>query len=138
MPEVTINYLAVLAAAVASMILGGLWYSPVLFGNKWQAYMGWKPEEIESKKKGAARGYALMFIGSLVSAYVLAHFVDYVDAQTWMEGAQTGFWAALGFMAPVTLGSVLWEGKPWGLFILNAAYQLINLAVAGAILAVWM
>lgn len=137
MPQVTINYLTVLGAAIASMILGALWYGP-LFGKKWMAFMGWKPEEMQARKKGAGKSYLMMFIGSLVMAYVLSHFVDYTEAESWQQGMQTGFWSWLGFMVPVMAGSVLWEGKPWGLYFLNASYQLVNLLVMGAILAVWV
>lgn len=48
-----------------------------------------------------------------------------------------GFWNWLGFVAPVTLGGVLWEGKPWKLWGLNNGYQLLSLLVMGVILALW-
>lgn len=35
MPEVTVNYVAILVAVIASMILGYLWYSKMLFGKAW-------------------------------------------------------------------------------------------------------
>ena len=34
------NYLAVLVAAISSFMLGGLWYSPALFGRAWNAENG--------------------------------------------------------------------------------------------------
>lgn len=141
MPEVPINYLAVLVAGVSSMVTGFLWYGP-LFGKKWLQYMGWRPEEAEERKKGATRGYVIMFIGSLIMAYVLAHALvfasEYTKTTGVSAGLMVGFWNWLGFVAPVTVGAVLWEGKPWGLFFLNAGYQLLNLLVMGIILAVWM
>lgn len=45
-----------------------------------------------------------------------------------------GFWNWLGFIAPVTLGVVLWEGKPWKLWVLHNAYYLLALLVMGVIL----
>lgn len=50
MPEVNINYLAVLIAAIVSMIVGGLWYSPILFGKMWTKAMGWNEETMKEKK----------------------------------------------------------------------------------------
>ena len=48
-----------------------------------------------------------------------------------------GFWNWLGFVAPVTLGSVLWEGKSPKLWVLNNGYYLVSLIVMGVILALW-
>ena len=79
------------------------------------------------------------FIGTLVTAYVLAHFALYLNLETWGDAFQFSFWLWLGFFASATLlGSVLWEGKSWKLYILNAAYWLVNLAVMATILALWV
>lgn len=138
--QVDINYLAVLTAAISSMVTGGLWYGP-LFSKKWIAYMGWNPAEMEQRKKAATKGYMVMFIGSLLMAYVLAHALvfagSYLKASGASAGLMVGFWNWLGFVAPITIGAVLWEGRPWGLFFLNAGYQLLNLLVMGVILALW-
>ena len=75
-------------------------------------------------------------------AYILTHALvfatSYLKVSGWQAGLSTGFWNWLGFVAPVTMGAVLWEGKPWGLWFLNAGYQLVNLLVMGVIIASWM
>lgn len=141
MPQVPINYWAVLVAAVASMIIGFIWYGP-LFGKQWVALSGMTPEKIEAAKKtGMSKTYALAFVGSLVMAYVLAHALVFASAYLKVEGPQAGltagFWNWLGFIAPVTLGSVLWEGKSWKLWLLNNGHYLLALLAMGAVLAVW-
>ena len=139
-PPVDINLAAVFGAAIASMVLGFLWYGP-LFGKQWMSLMGWKKlskAQMDKMKEAGKKSYALAFIGALVMSYVLAHFVDYTGAVTAVEGAQTGFWVWFGFVATVMLGMVLWEGKPWKLYYLNAAYQLVSLLVMGVLLAIWV
>jgi hypothetical protein len=81
---------------------------------------------------------SLGFVATLVMAFVLAHFVDYVEATTIGAAAQLAFWVWLGFSAPLLLGSFLWEGRPLRLWVLNAAYRLVELIVMAAILAVWV
>ncbi len=139
-PAVDINYWAVLASAVAANVIGGLWYSPVLFGKAWMKLSGLDGKKLEELKKKSSPGkvYALMFVGSLVMAYVLSHFIDYTQATTVFEGAQAGFWVWIGFVATVQLGSMLWEGKPAKLYFLNTGYQLVSLLTMGIILAVWV
>lgn len=138
MPLVEINYLAVLVSAIVAMGLGAWWYSPAGFGKLWMQLSGLSEAELErAKQPGMGKKYAAAFLGSLVTAYVLAHFVDYTQATTAAQGMQTGFWSWLGFVATVTLGTVLWENKPLKLYALNNAYQIISLMLMGAILAVW-
>lgn len=138
MTEATINLWAVLSAAVVSMLIGALWYSPVLFGNAWIKLSGISKEDIEkTKEKGFGKTYLAAFGGVLITSYVMAHIIDYVQAATFLQGAETGFWLWLGFVAPVLLGIVLWEGKPVKLYLINAAQYLVSLTVMGGILAVW-
>lgn len=146
MPVVPVNYPAILACGVASMVIGSLWYGP-LFGKPWMKLMGFTPEKMEAMKKDPAgkkkmmRSYGLMFVGSLVMAYVLSHALvfasTYLGSSGVSAGLMTGFWNWLGFIAPVTLGSVLWEGKPWRLWILNTGHYLATLCAMGVILALW-
>jgi hypothetical protein len=136
---VPINYLAVLVAAVASHVLGALWYGP-LFGKKWVALMGWPAEKVEEmKKQSMMQSYILMFVGLLVMGYVLAHSLvfasDYTATTGVAAGLMAGFWSWLGFVAPVQMGSVLWDGKSWSLYFLNTSYYLVSLLLMGVILA---
>ena len=139
---IPINYLAVLAAAVLNMIVGFLWYGP-LFGKQWMALSGMSQDKLEAaKQKGMGKSYALMFVGALAMAYVMSHALifasEYLGEVGVTAGLMTGFWNWLGFVAPVTLGTVLWDGKPWGLWILNNAYYLLSLMIMGVILALWV
>lgn len=136
MPIVEINYLAVLVAAIASMVLGMIWYS--VFGKTWMALSGMTEEKLnEVKNKGMAKSYLIAFIAALVMSYVLAYIIGGLELNTVSGGLQAGFWVWLGFVATKSLGTVLWEGKSPKLYLFNNAYDLISLLVAGAILAVW-
>lgn len=135
-----INYLAVLAATVASMAIGALWYSPILFGRLWTSLMELDDKKLqEMKKKGKGKSYAIVFLGSLIVSYVLAHFVIYARAGGISDGITLGFWVWIGYFAIAMLGMdvVLWEGRPVKLYLLNALHYLVTLVVMGAILSIW-
>ena len=137
MQTVSINYLAVLVAAIASHVIGFLWYGP-LFGKMWISLMNFDKKKMkEAQKKGMWKTIALAFLTSLIMGYVLAHFVAYVGAKTIADGAVLGFWLWIGFFATTQLGMVLWEGKPVKLYILNTLHYLVTLIVMASILAVW-
>jgi hypothetical protein len=139
---VPINYWALLVAAVIQIVLGFLWYGP-LFGKPWMKMMGFTRESMEkAKAKGMTTSYIVMLVSTFIMTYVLAHAIVFGSEYTNMYGATAGmtaaFWYWLGFVAPVTLGSVLWEGKSWKLWMLNAGYYLVALLISGGILAHWV
>ena len=91
----------------------------------------------KSKQSGAVtRSYIIAFISSLLIGYVLALFVNYLLANTFIDGMNVGFLVWLGFVAPMQISMVIWEGKPVKLYILNIAYSLIGLSVGAGILSV--
>lgn len=139
MTEVTLNYWAILVSGIVSMVLGAVWYSPPIFGNLWMKLSGMSHEQLEhSKKKGMAVSYLVAFIALLVTAYVLAHYVNYAGAKTFQDGLWAGFWPWLGFVAPITIGMVLWENKPLSLWVLHNVHHLISLLIMGVILTMWV
>lgn len=70
MDPAKLNYLAIFAAAVSMFLVGGLWYSPVLFGKAWQRETGLSDEEL--KQRNPARVFGPAFVLSLLMAFNLA------------------------------------------------------------------
>lgn len=126
-----VNYLAVLVAAIVMFLIGGAWYG-ALFRKKWAAM-----HALTGSGAMGAGMYVSQFVLCLITAWVLAvilqHFVD-LD---WMRGAQVGVLCWLGFEATKSYGNVVWLNGPKQLFLIDAGHDLVSLAVAGAILAVW-
>lgn len=141
---VPVNYTAVLVSALLSMVLGSLWYGP-LFGSIWTKLMGWTKADMAkgaANKSAMMKSYAIQAVGSFLMAFVLAHALVFAKAYLHEEGIsaglQTGFWNWLGFIVPVTLTSVLWEGKPWKLWLINNSYNLVALCSMGVLLSLWV
>lgn len=141
---VEINYWAVIVAAIVGMAVGAFWYGP-LFGKPWAKMMGFSKDKwvsAEFKPNDMPKMMLIQLIGSLVMAYVLAHLIAfssaYMKLSGVMAGLQAGFWNWLGIMAPFSLSIVLWEGKPWKLWILNNAYYLVALSLMGIIISTWI
>lgn len=135
-PNVDVDLLWVLAATVVSFVIGALWYS-VLFKKVWAREMGFdkKDQKKEKQKASMSKLMGINFVGTFIMTYVLAHFAIYLTAQTFFDALQLGLWVWLGFFASTTLlGSVLWEGKSWKLYTINASYWLVNLVVTSWIL----
>ena len=72
MPQVQINVLAVIVAAVVAFLIGGLWYSPMLFANHWMKANGYTEDDVKEMQKGAARAYATSILCHLLIALAIA------------------------------------------------------------------
>ncbi len=135
-----INPWAVLVAAVATMVIGFLWYSPILFARPWMRLMGYDPDDkakLAEMQKGAGKLYGITFVATLVSAVVLAKIIDLTSVITLLYGMKVGFAMWLGFVATVQLTGTLFSKQPTKLFLINTGYQLVCYLTMGAILAKW-
>ncbi len=132
-----VNILIVLVAAIAGFIISTLWYS-IFFGKKWMKLTGISAEDAEKmKKEGGGKEMVLGFVSTFIMAYVLGYVLSLagvVDA-----GGATILAAILwlGFIGTITLGSVLWEKKPFGLYLLNNEHNLLVLIVMSIIITLW-
>jgi len=134
---VPINYIAVFVSALIPMVLGFFWYGP-MFGKQWAHLAG---VSVEKMQKAPPLNYTIMFVGALVMAFVLDHGIIFAATYFFTGGIsiglQVGVLSALGFVAPASLGVVLWEGKSWKLWAINVGYYLVVLCLMGAVLGVW-
>lgn len=131
------NYLAILVAAIVAFLIGGLWYSPMLFAKQWMAAHAHTPEDVARMKADAPRAYAISFVALLVMAAILQLLLNHLGVRNWGGGVA---WAAhiwLGFAATIGLMANVYSGKKFSVFIIDAGYQLVYLVAMGAILGSW-
>lgn len=132
-----INWLAVAVAALATFMLGGLWYT-ALFGKKWAELHGYTEErtkEIQAKKPPA------IFFGTMMACYIVVSIVV-ATLVTSFEITTVGAGAGLGLLlwllaAAVGLTGHIAEDRHNGVYVIDTVYQLIYLVGIGALLAVW-
>ncbi len=133
---VPVNYIAVLVAAVVAFVIGGAWYSPLLFGKQWMKLRGMNPDSM----KGMAFPAGMMiqeFIITLITAFVISQFAAWVGAFGIVAGLVLGLWFWIGFVVPMMYGMTLWEKYPIGLAVINGGLRLVNYLVMAAIICQW-
>jgi len=129
-----INYLAVVVAAAAAMVIGAVWYAPGVFGMQWMALAGFTAPPEESM----TQAYALGFVNALIKALILALLIDWMKAGSWLCGALTGLVCWIGFAATVRADAIIFGGRPPGLFWIDGGYDLVSYVVMGAIIGAWL
>jgi hypothetical protein len=132
----TINWLAVLVAGISSFVVGGIWYSPGLFGNAWMKDNNFTQDDVKKGNKGKIFGWTLIF--SLLMAANLAMFlVDSTEKKTDISwGTIAGFLAGIWTFCAIAIHS-LFEKKTWRLILINGFYSVVALTLMGAIIGVW-
>ena len=130
-----INHWAVFASAIANLILGALWYSPLLFYKAWMKENNFT-EEMIKEKFNPLKTYGLTFILSLIISYNLAFFLgDDKTNSTW--GATAGFLAGFGFSALIFTIIALFEQRSWKYMLINGGYITIYFTLIGFIIGAW-
>jgi|SRR5579871_3520782 len=129
----TLNWWAILAAAISAFLLGGLWYSPVVLGTLWRRANGFGEH---NTPRADGKTFAVSFILSLVMAVNLAMFLN--DPKTTLAwGATAGFLAGFGWIL-MGIGIVsMFERRPWSYVLVNGGYLTVALVLMGAILGAW-
>ncbi len=136
----SLNWLAILAAAISTMVIGFLWYSPLLFAKPWMKEMGYDPNDkakTEEMKKTAGPAYGGSFVASLISAFTLDLILHGLRAEDLHFGLMASFHIWLGFVATVQFTGALYTKQSMKLFGVNTGYQLVCYLVMGAILTLW-
>jgi len=131
MPE--INYLAVIAAAVASFVLGGIWYSPLLFSRAWQRESGVTDEQMKNANMGMIFGTT--FVLCLVASFVFGMFLG--PRPSMPLGLGAGASAGLCWVASSFGINYLFERKSLKLFLINGGYHTLQFTLIGLIFALW-
>jgi len=128
-----INWLSVIASALAAFALGSLWYSPVLFGKTWQKLIKLSDEDMKGANMPLIFGTT--FILNVIGAFVLDMFIG--RESTLMTGLMAGLLVSVAWIATSLGINYLFTRKPFKLFIIDACYYVTFFAIMGAILGAW-
>ncbi|MEJ0102710.1 MAG: DUF1761 domain-containing protein [Bacteroidota bacterium] len=129
----TVNWIAVLVAGISAFVLGGVWYSPALFGKAWMTENNMTVDDVKKGNKGKIFGWS--FILSLVMAANLGMFINTPEmnlSQGIIYGLLTGLWIFCGI---AIVG--LFEHKSAKYIFINGGYMLAALGLMGAIIGIW-
>jgi hypothetical protein len=136
----SINWLAVLVSAIASMVIGSVWFHPsVFFTTWWNVVGGGKPLGEEDMPSGAemAQTYGLTFLASFVMAAVVSLLLNALGANDLTSGVTMAFWLWLGLLAPTFLHNKLFAGHGLKIWAIETGNHLVTLLAYGAILGAW-
>jgi hypothetical protein len=119
-----IEFSTIIIAALASFVVGMLWYSPLLFLKPWKRHMKiGASDEKKFKEKGMKSVMIIGFLSDILMAYGFSLLLALAIASPFYVAFVT--W--LGFVLVVMISSTIYENKPWPLLIINSGYRLVSM-----------
>ena len=128
----SINWLAVIVAALSAFLVGGIWYGP-LFGKTWMNAFGFTEEQLKKRSMGKVFGISFLLI--LFASFDLAMFIG--PERNLSYGMAAGFFASFGWVATFLGVLYLFEHRSLKAWLVNAGYCTVSLTLMGAILGAW-
>jgi hypothetical protein len=129
-----LNYWAVVAAAAASFLFGGVWYG--VLSKPWMAAVGKTEEEIKAAGRGLPMLFALTILAQLLMAWVLAGLIGHLGpgSVTLQNGIISGAFVWLGFVLTTLVVNHAYQGAPRALTLIDAGHWLGVLVIQGAVI----
>lgn len=162
-----INFLILAAAALVPLVMGFIWYGPLLFQKAWMKQLGFTEESLKGGNMGLI--FFLCFVFSFLMAFFLqfivihqlgamssmiepgameltgASLADYNDFmakygenyRTFKHGALHGTMAGLFLILPVLATQAMFERKSVKYVLINAGYWVVTFALMGGVICQW-
>src|ERR1044071_8269746 len=126
------NLLAVSVAAVSSFLLGGLWYSPLLFGPRWQREAG------DTRKAGEGhpvKVFGLSLVFALLAALAYAWLIP--PAGSLGQAISQGLVVGAGIAAASFGINYQFANRSTTLWLIDGGYHTLQFGIYGVILGLW-
>lgn len=124
-----VNVIGAIAGAVAAMAIGSLWYSPWMFGARWQALIGKSDEELGNPVTAMAIASLMFLLMGIGMSWIIPNDSSIGVGMMW------GFIAFWGFAVPATVINAVFERRAWSLVAIYLGYLLISMLVMAAIIS---
>ena len=132
----SIQPLGIIVAVIVDMIIGFLWYSPLLFVKPWMQDIGMTEEKM--KQKGAtsmASGIIVSLVASIVFTFLYAHMLSFLNVHTVGDALLTGLVFWFTFFGLITFVHYNFQGSPKRLWFITAGHELVKILAISIVLA---
>lgn len=158
-----VNFLALLVAALSTLVVGFIWYNPKVFGTAWMNSAGLTEEKLKGANMAKIFGLSIVFaflmafilqflvihqwgvlgvtggdpdkVGPVYDAFMAQYGTAY---RTFKHGALHGFMTGLFFTFPLVAINAMFERKSWKFIFINSGYWIVNLTIMGGIICAWI
>lgn len=132
MDQFELSLLGILLAVVYNLVIGSLWYSPMMFGNRWTVLVGHREDDLQG---GMTPGIMLGALAvALVEALGFSLLKNFTGMDGFFGGLFLGLFIWLVFLVPPFFNRVLYEKAPRDLYFINTGANMVTFAGMAAII----
>tara|TARA_B100000795_G_C22791370_1_gene437105 strand:+ start:1304 stop:1798 length:495 start_codon:yes stop_codon:yes gene_type:complete len=161
------NFLTIALAALTPLIIGFIWYGPLLFQKPWMKQLGLTKDSLK------VENIFLIFMLSYFFSFLIAYFLQFIvihqigvyssilepgstglsgdslvyykdfmakygaNYRTFKHGALHGVLAGLFLVLPILATQSIFERKSIKYVVINAGYWIVTLALMGGVVCQW-
>ena len=154
-----VNFLALLLAAISTLLVGFIWYNPKVFGTIWMKEAGLKEEDMKGANMVKMFGLSILYaflISFILQMLVIHQFgalgmvggdpsiakpsyeafmTDYGTAfRTFKHGALHGFMTGLFLVFPLIGTGALYERKSFKYVMVTSGFWIVSMTIMGGII----
>jgi hypothetical protein len=129
------NHVAIWVAGIVQFMLGAGWYT--LLGQPWMAGIGKTEAQLMAEIGHSPAPYIIALVAALVVAYAIGWLLPKLGAASAAGGAKTGAVLALALIGSTLAMNYGFEARPLSLWLINAGYMVVGMAIMGAIIGHW-
>lgn len=137
-----INYVAILASTAVSLVVGMLWYGPMMFGRFWLRVTGLhsrNEKEVDAFKRRVIGMYGMQILVTFLQFYILSIFIHATNETLSWSAVTLMLWA--GFIIPIHTTSVIWDNVPSGMrfnkVFVGVIYELVIMMISAYMMVHW-
>lgn len=130
-----LNFFAIGLSILSNMVLGMLWYSPILFGKIWLKLVDLKSSDISKDESNKYMSLAL--IPAILFMFSLAIILKLLNCGTVFDGFIIASILSIGFIGTSSFNLVLFENRKVKLTLIHVGYAFVSLNIASIILVIW-
>jgi len=131
-----VKILPLIIGAVFNMILGAMWYSPVLFAKPWMKEAGITEDYVKVSQGKMGKVYVLTTVFAVITSYVIGLIITNMQIESIFTGILVAFFVWIAFSFPMVVKNWGFEDRSIKLGIINHGYDLVVYIVVSALFVV--
>ena len=134
MKTLKLNHIAIWILVLVHQMIGAMWFSPLLFANKWIELTGKTMSDFEN---ASPVPYVISVIGAIITIYSMAYLFKKLNVDNFMKGIYFAFIFWFGFLFVEVLTFNSFELRPAGLALIDCGKSLVTFLITGIVLGSW-
>lgn len=135
---VEVHILSIIFAVIVNIVVGMLWFSPIMFGKYWQKLVNKTDADLQMKPLDMILSIIIALLMATGLNSVLQFSLIVSQLNEIVNIFATAGMITATFIIPPLMNGVIWEGRSYKLLAINVSHLFVTLVLMGAVLSIWI